>query len=56
MCDFVPIQLSVGAVHSQKLAVSKKNFHGCLENLLYNGLNLIELAKNKDNQVTVMVS
>ncbi|XP_044222865.1 contactin-associated protein-like 4 isoform X1 [Thunnus albacares] len=47
-------QLSVGAVHSQKPVLSKRNFHGCLENLLYNGLNLIELAKHKDNQVTVM--
>ncbi|XP_027147664.1 contactin-associated protein-like 4 isoform X1 [Larimichthys crocea] len=43
-------QLSVGAVQrSQKL-----NFHGCLENLLYNDLNLIELAKNNDQQVTVV--
>ncbi|KAM7400115.1 hypothetical protein PAMA_004694 [Pampus argenteus] len=33
--------------------LSKRNFHGCLENLLYNGLNLIELAKHKDHQVTV---
>ncbi|CAK6974784.1 contactin-associated protein-like 4 [Scomber scombrus] len=47
-------QLSIGAVHSQKPAMSKRNFQGCLENLLYNDLNLIELAKNKDNQVTVM--
>ncbi|TKS79421.1 Contactin-associated protein-like 4 [Collichthys lucidus] len=43
-------QLSVGAVQrSQRL-----NFHGCLENLLYNDLNLIELAKNNDQQVTVV--
>uniref|UniRef100_A0A8C3G662 Contactin associated protein like 3 n=1 Tax=Cyclopterus lumpus TaxID=8103 RepID=A0A8C3G662_CYCLU len=34
--------------------VSERNFHGCLENLQYNGLNLIELAKNKDLQVTIM--
>ncbi|XP_062284692.1 contactin-associated protein-like 4 [Scomber scombrus] len=47
-------QLSIGAVYSQKPATSKRNFQGCLENLLYNDLNLIELAKNKDNQVTVM--
>ncbi|XP_059200229.1 contactin-associated protein-like 4 isoform X2 [Centropristis striata] len=44
-------QLSVGAVQD---LVSKRNFHGCLENLLYNGLNLIESAKNKDHPVTVM--
>uniref|UniRef100_A0A3P8TMF3 Contactin associated protein like 3 n=1 Tax=Amphiprion percula TaxID=161767 RepID=A0A3P8TMF3_AMPPE len=50
------IQLSVGAVQgfsSQKSLVSKRNFQGCLENLLYNGHNLIELAKNNDHQVTV---
>ncbi|KAM7400104.1 hypothetical protein PAMA_004687 [Pampus argenteus] len=40
-------QLSVGVL-------SKRNFHGCLENLLYNGLNLIERAKHKDHQVTVV--
>uniref|UniRef100_A0AAQ5YVU3 Contactin associated protein like 3 n=1 Tax=Amphiprion ocellaris TaxID=80972 RepID=A0AAQ5YVU3_AMPOC len=37
---------------SQKPIVSKRNFHGCLENLLHNGVNLIELAKNNDHQVT----
>ncbi|XP_036938988.1 contactin-associated protein-like 4 isoform X1 [Acanthopagrus latus] len=49
-------QLSVGAVQSrdsQKQVVSKGNFHGCLENLLYNGLNLIQLVKHKDHQVKV---
>uniref|UniRef100_A0A3B4ZJD8 Contactin-associated protein-like 4 n=1 Tax=Stegastes partitus TaxID=144197 RepID=A0A3B4ZJD8_9TELE len=52
-------QLSVGAVQgfsSQKSLVSKRNFHGCMENLLYNGHNMIELAKNGDHQVTVLVS
>ncbi|XP_041804256.1 contactin-associated protein-like 4 [Chelmon rostratus] len=50
-------QLTVGAVQSlrsQKPVVSNRNFHGCLENLLYNGLNLIQLVKHKDHQVTVM--
>uniref|UniRef100_A0A3B4ZVE3 Contactin-associated protein-like 4 n=1 Tax=Stegastes partitus TaxID=144197 RepID=A0A3B4ZVE3_9TELE len=36
---------------SQKPAISKRNFHGCLENLLHNGVNLIELVKNNDHQV-----
>ncbi|XP_042285644.1 contactin-associated protein-like 4 [Thunnus maccoyii] len=45
-------QLSVGVV--QKPVLSKRNFHGCLENLLYNGLNLIEVAKHNGHQVTVM--
>ncbi|XP_068590882.1 contactin-associated protein-like 4 [Cebidichthys violaceus] len=44
-------QLSVGAVQA---VVSERNFHGCLENLQYNGLNLIEVAKNKDHRVAVV--
>ncbi|XP_071773431.2 contactin-associated protein-like 4 [Centroberyx gerrardi] len=50
-------QLSLGAVQShgfQKPVLSKRNFHGCLENLIYNGLNLIDLAKQNDHQVTVV--
>uniref|UniRef100_A0A3P8TEI2 Contactin associated protein like 3 n=1 Tax=Amphiprion percula TaxID=161767 RepID=A0A3P8TEI2_AMPPE len=48
-------QLSVGAVQSldsQKPIVSKRNFHGCLENLLHNGVNLIELKKSDRGNVT----
>uniref|UniRef100_A0A667ZRR0 Contactin associated protein like 3 n=1 Tax=Myripristis murdjan TaxID=586833 RepID=A0A667ZRR0_9TELE len=47
----------VGTLHnlgSHKPVVSKRNFHGCLENLFYNGLNLIDLAKHNDHQATVM--
>lgn len=33
---------------------SKRNFHGCLENVLYNDINMIDRAKEK--QVTVTVS
>uniref|UniRef100_A0AAQ6IU35 Contactin associated protein like 3 n=1 Tax=Anabas testudineus TaxID=64144 RepID=A0AAQ6IU35_ANATE len=29
-----------------------RNFHGCLENLVYNGLNLVDLAKQEDQRVT----
>ncbi|CAB1434593.1 unnamed protein product, partial [Pleuronectes platessa] len=50
-------QLSVGAalsLDSQKPLVSKRNFQGCLENLLYNSMNLIERAKHNDQQVTLM--
>ncbi|XP_067370199.1 contactin-associated protein-like 4 [Channa argus] len=50
-------QLSLGAVQShglQKPILSNRNFHGCLENLFYNELNLIDLAKQKNHQVTVM--
>ncbi|XP_034743563.1 contactin-associated protein-like 4 [Etheostoma cragini] len=47
-------QLSVGAVQSSQKPVSKRNFHGCLENLLVNDHNLIDLAKQKDPHVTVV--
>ncbi|XP_029286155.1 contactin-associated protein-like 4 [Cottoperca gobio] len=50
-------QLSLGAVQShglQKPVLSNRNFHGCLENLLYNDLNLIHLAKKKNHQVSVV--
>ncbi|XP_032382198.1 contactin-associated protein-like 4 isoform X2 [Etheostoma spectabile] len=50
-------QLSLGAVQGhglQKPILSNKNFHGCLENLLYNDLNLIHLAKHKNHQVSVV--
>lgn len=47
-------QLNVGAIQeSQK---PKRGFHGCLENLLYNNLNLIELAKRRAPQVSMLVS
>ncbi|XP_075878371.1 contactin-associated protein-like 4 [Nelusetta ayraudi] len=44
-------QLSIGA-DPQK---TKRNFRGCLENLLYNGLNMLESAKSDSgNQVTLV--
>ncbi|XP_035996746.1 contactin-associated protein-like 4 isoform X2 [Fundulus heteroclitus] len=49
--------LSVGAVHSHGLQtpiLHNRNFHGCLENLLYNDLNLIKLAKQNSPQVTAV--
>lgn len=50
--------MSVGANHdfgSQRSVGSYGGFHGCLENLNYNGLNLIDLAERKVPQVTVKV-
>ncbi|XP_023820988.1 contactin-associated protein-like 4 isoform X2 [Oryzias latipes] len=44
-------QLSVGA--SQRPDFFKENFHGCLENLLYHDLNLIELSKHGDPQTSL---
>ncbi|XP_073097755.1 contactin-associated protein-like 5 isoform X4 [Manis javanica] len=29
----------------------KKNFHGCIENLYYNGANIIDLAKRRKHQI-----
>ncbi|XP_056148356.1 contactin-associated protein-like 5 [Lampris incognitus] len=50
-------QLSVGAEQNHRSlrpVSSQSNFHGCLENLFYNGLNLIHLAKQRDHRVTVV--
>nr|XP_046265066.1 contactin-associated protein-like 4 isoform X1 [Scatophagus argus] len=47
-------QLSVGAVKILGSQKPKNSFHGCLENLMYNSLNLIELAKHNDHQVTAV--
>ncbi|KAL6103779.1 cntnap4 [Pungitius sinensis] len=44
-------QLSVGALRG---LVSERNFRGCLENLEHNGLDLVELLKNKDRRVTAV--
>ncbi|KAF7659846.1 hypothetical protein LDENG_00291450 [Lucifuga dentata] len=53
----VHVCMSVGAGQdlsgSQGSADSNRNFHGCLENLLYDGLNLIDLVRQKDQWVTV---
>jgi len=53
---FTSVQISVGAALSptQRTAVSE-NFHGCVENLFYNGVNLIDLAVRKDQQVAMTV-
>ncbi|XP_019720306.1 contactin-associated protein-like 4 [Hippocampus comes] len=48
--------LIVGAVQSPGLKSNpnQKNFHGCVENLHYNDLNLIGMAKQNNSQVTVL--
>uniref|UniRef100_A0A3B4WXB7 Contactin-associated protein-like 4 n=1 Tax=Seriola lalandi dorsalis TaxID=1841481 RepID=A0A3B4WXB7_SERLL len=35
---------------------SNRNFHGCLENLVYNGVNLADLAKQRDQRGNVTFS
>ncbi|XP_075878400.1 contactin-associated protein-like 4 isoform X2 [Nelusetta ayraudi] len=50
-------QMSVGSVQSvgaHRPPASRRNFSGCLENLLYNSHSLIQLAKHKDLQVTAV--
>lgn len=52
-------QISLGVVHGQGLQkpiLSSRTFHGCLENVLYNELNLIDVAKKSNQQVSVVVS
>ncbi|XP_028259769.1 contactin-associated protein-like 4 [Parambassis ranga] len=49
--------LSLAAAQShglQKPILSNRNFHGCLENLLYGDISLIDLAKQNSPQVTVV--
>ncbi|KAM5151602.1 contactin-associated protein-like 5 [Mantella aurantiaca] len=35
-------------------AFLKRNFHGCLENLYYNGVNVIDLAKRRKPQIYIV--
>uniref|UniRef100_A0A665XEV7 Contactin associated protein like 3 n=1 Tax=Echeneis naucrates TaxID=173247 RepID=A0A665XEV7_ECHNA len=43
-------------ITSTKSGMSARSFHGCLENVLYNGLNLIERTKQSDQQGNVTFS
>lgn len=55
---FFFLQLSLAGVLShglQKPILPNRSFHGCLENLLYSDLNLIELARQGSPQATVVV-
>ncbi|XP_033821141.1 contactin-associated protein-like 4 [Periophthalmus magnuspinnatus] len=50
-------QLSVGSAQTpglQRPVLSNRNLSGCLENLIYNNLNLIELAKKNNQQVHML--
>nr|XP_020457518.1 contactin-associated protein-like 4 [Monopterus albus] len=49
-------QMIVGAdqdLGCQRSAESHRNFHGCVENLIYGEVNLVDLVKQKDQRVTV---
>lgn len=59
MLKLVSVQMSVGAdraLGSWRSVGSHRNFKGCLENLVYNGVNLVDLAKQEDQRVTVKVN
>lgn len=54
-----PPQLSAGTGpggRPQTPGDSGRNFQGCLENLVYNGHNLIQLVRLESRQVSVVVS
>ncbi|GAB1285309.1 Contactin-associated protein like 5-1 [Apodemus speciosus] len=50
----IDYELSFGGipVPSKPGTFLKKNFHGCIENLYYNGVNIIDLAKRRKHQST----
>lgn len=52
LCTLSPVQMILGA----QQGFSYTSFYGCLENPVYNGLNLVDLAKQKDQRVTVKVN
>uniref|UniRef100_A0A1B0GWV0 Contactin associated protein-like 5A n=1 Tax=Rattus norvegicus TaxID=10116 RepID=A0A1B0GWV0_RAT len=49
----IDYELSFGGipVPSKPGTFVKKNFHGCMENLYYNGVNIIDLAKRRKHQI-----
>eukprot|EP00073_Rattus_norvegicus_P052063 XP_017454447.1 PREDICTED: contactin-associated protein like 5-2 isoform X2 [Rattus norvegicus] len=49
----IDYELSFGGipVPSKPGTFVKKNFHGCIENLYYNGVNIIDLAKRRKHQI-----
>uniref|UniRef100_A0A3P9CRD1 Contactin-associated protein-like 4 n=1 Tax=Maylandia zebra TaxID=106582 RepID=A0A3P9CRD1_9CICH len=49
----IPADLSHWHIHTKPI-LSNRNFHGCLENLLYSDINLIDLAKHGSSQVAIV--
>uniref|UniRef100_A0A673V676 Contactin associated protein like 3 n=1 Tax=Suricata suricatta TaxID=37032 RepID=A0A673V676_SURSU len=50
-------EISFGGMpgHGKSVAFPHKNFHGCFENLYYNGVDIIDLSKKREPQILVMV-
>ncbi|KAM9329027.1 contactin-associated protein-like 4 [Gastrophryne carolinensis] len=51
----IDYELSFGGIVSQgkSASVQQKNFHGCFENLYYNGMNITDLAKRFKPQIHI---
>ncbi|XP_029058868.1 contactin-associated protein-like 3 isoform X5 [Monodon monoceros] len=49
-------KISFGGIprHRKSVAFPHKNFHGCFENLCYNGVDIIDLSKKHKPQVLIM--
>ncbi|XP_065781131.1 contactin-associated protein-like 4 isoform X2 [Muntiacus reevesi] len=49
-------EISFGGIPAPGKSVSfpHKHFHGCLENLFYNGVDIIDLAKRQDPQMIIL--
>ncbi|XP_021550062.1 contactin-associated protein-like 3 [Neomonachus schauinslandi] len=49
-------EISFGGIpgHRKSVAFPHKNFHGCFENLYYNGVDVIELSKKHKPQILIM--
>uniref|UniRef100_A0A8C0CKT3 Uncharacterized protein n=1 Tax=Balaenoptera musculus TaxID=9771 RepID=A0A8C0CKT3_BALMU len=49
-------KISFGGIprHRKSVAFPHKNFHGCFENLRYNGVDIIDLSKKHKPQVLIM--
>ncbi len=54
---FFESQLSFGGIPlpGKPGTFLRKNFHGCMENLYYNGINIIDLAKRRKPQIHSVV-
>ncbi|XP_045628291.1 contactin-associated protein-like 3 isoform X2 [Ursus americanus] len=49
-------EISFGGIpgHGKSVAFPHKNFHGCFENLYYNGVDIIDLSKKHKPQILLM--
>ncbi|XP_062904740.1 contactin-associated protein-like 5 [Mobula hypostoma] len=49
-------ELSIGGmpIPGKSMPSLRKNFHGCIENLYYNGVNIIDLAKRHKPQIHIV--